>query len=233
MRECRRQRRPAEHAGARRRNVPAGAAKAFDQHVAAAVVKLAVALHDILRAVDRRHGRSLNGGEGAIIEIGFDPGQRGDERFVADRETDAPARHRIGFRHRGELDRDILGTGHLQDRRRRLPVEIDFRISEIGQYPDLVLFGEGDDSFVKGQIDRFGGRVRRITHDQHRRLGHGELHGAFQRFEIAFVGCRRHAADGRASDDEAKGVDGVAGVGCQHDIAGRGDRLGEVGEAFL
>jgi hypothetical protein len=36
-----------------------------------------------------------------------------------------------------------------------------------------------------------------------------------------------------AGDDEAEGVDRIAGVGRQHDVARRGDRRGEAGEPFL
>ena len=40
-------------------------------------------------------------------------------------------------------------------------------------------------------------------------------------------------AERAAGDHEAVGVDGVAGVGDEHDVAGGGDRHGEVGEALL
>jgi len=44
---------------------------------------------------------------------------------------------------------------------------------------------------------------------------------------------RRHRAGSRARHQEAEGVDRVARVRHQHDIARRGDRLRDVGEAFL
>ena len=47
------------------------------------------------------------------------------------------------------------------------------------------------------------------------------------------VGRRRHRADRGAGDDEAEGVDRVARVGREHDVARRGDRGGEAGEPFL
>ena len=43
----------------------------------------------------------------------------------------------------------------------------------------------------------------------------------------------RDRADRGAGDDEAELVDRIGGIGRQHDVAGRGDRLGEIGETFL
>ena len=43
----------------------------------------------------------------------------------------------------------------------------------------------------------------------------------------------RNRADDPARHQEAEGVDRIGGVRNEHDIAGRGDRLGHVGEAFL
>ena len=40
-------------------------------------------------------------------------------------------------------------------------------------------------------------------------------------------------ADRAAGDDEAEGVDRIAGVRRQDDVAGAGDRLGQVGQALL
>ena len=96
-----------------------------------------------------------------------------------------------------------------------------------------MFFGKGDHAFIKGEIDDLGCRVGRIAHDQHRRLWYGEAHGAFQRFKITLVGRCRHAANRGARNDETKGVNRVAGVGREHDIARRGDRLREIRKAFF
>jgi hypothetical protein len=84
-----------------------------------------------LRAVERRGGGHLDGRKRTVVEIGLHPGERPDQALVADRETDAPAGHVVGLGERGELDRDVDGARHLQDRRRRLAVEIDLRIRDI------------------------------------------------------------------------------------------------------
>src|SRR5947209_4792379 len=67
---------PGEHARLRNGNFPAGAAEAFDQHVAAFLVQRAVLLDDVLRAVERCDGGCLDRREGAVIEVRLHPRQR-------------------------------------------------------------------------------------------------------------------------------------------------------------
>ena len=43
----------------------------------------------------------------------------------------------------------------------------------------------------------------------------------------------RDMAHRPTGNDESVGMDRIAGVGHQHDVTGRGDRLGEVGQALL
>src|SRR5437868_6073784 len=116
--ELLRDRRPGEHRGFGRRDVPSGAAEAFDQHVAPLAVEIAVEFDDVLRAVQSGAGGGLYRREGPIIEVGFDPRQRFDQPRIADREADPPSGHRIGLGHRGELDRDVPRAVDLEDRRR-------------------------------------------------------------------------------------------------------------------
>ena len=226
-------RHPGEHARLRRRNVPAGAAEAIDQHVAAAFIKLAIGVDDILRAVERRHRRRLDRREGAVIEIGFDPRERADQGRIADRETDPPAGHRIGLRHRGELDGDLLGAGNLEDGGCRRVAEIDFGISEVADHPQIVGAGEGDDLLVEGEIGGIGRRVGRIADHQHLGLRHGEADCPIERGEEVGPGRGRNRADRGAGDDEAERMNRIARVGREHDVAGGGDRLGEIGQSFL
>src|SRR3546814_15328785 len=65
------------------------------------------------------------------VEIGLHPRQRGDEARIAGAEADAPAGHRVGLAERGELDGDLLGARHLQDRRWRRSLEVDLGIGEV------------------------------------------------------------------------------------------------------
>ena len=56
---------------------------------------------------------------------------------------------------------------------------------------------------------------------------------AFHRLEKLRRRLRRHRADHAARHQEAEGVDRIARIGAQHDVAGRGDRLRHIGKAFL
>ena len=228
-----RDRRPGEHRGAWARHVETGAAEALHQHVAAALINLAHFLDAIVGPVERGDRRHLDRREGAVIEIGLHAAERGDHPLVADGEADAPARHRVRLRHRGELDRDIDRARHLQQRGRRIVVEIDFRVGEIGQHQDVVLLGESDEVLVEIEACHIGGRIGRIA-DHHRgRLRDRVDDRAFQRVEEIRRRLRRHRAHGAARHQEAEGVDRIARIGNEHDIARRGDRLRHVGEAFL
>ena len=75
--------------------------------------------------------------------------------------------------------------------------------------------------------------MRGIADDQHLGPRDGVAHGEAQALEEVLARRGGDRADRGAGDDEAEGVDGVAGVGREHDVAGRGDRLREVGETFL
>ena len=56
---------------------------------------------------------------------------------------------------------------------------------------------------------------------------------ALERREEFRRGLRRHRADHAARHQKAEGMDRIARIGHQHDVARRGDRLRHVGEAFL
>ena len=205
-------RRPGKHRSARRRHVPAGAAETFDQHVAAALVGLAHLLDAIVGSVERGGRRHLHRREGAVVEIGFHAAERRDDAFVADGKADAPAGHRERLRHRGEFDRDIVGARHLQQRWRRMVVEIDLGISKIREHEDFVLFREGDEVLVEIERRDIGGRVGRIA-DNHRGRLRDRVHDrALERMEKIWRRLRRHRADRAARHQEAEGVDRVARV---------------------
>ena len=111
--------------------------------------------------------------------------------------------------------------------------EIDFGISEVADHPQAVLAGEGDDLLVESEIGDIGGRVGRIADHQHLGPRHGVAHRALEDVEEVRPRRGRDRADRGAGDDEAEGVDRIGRVGREHDVAGRGDRLGEVGEPLL
>ena len=65
---------------------------------------------------------------------------------------------------------DVHRARHLQHRRRRIVVEIDLRIGEIGQDEELVLLREGDEVPVEIEVGDIGGRIGRIADDDRDRL---------------------------------------------------------------
>jgi hypothetical protein len=58
-------------------------------------------------------------------------------------------------------------------------------------------------------------------------------HRALERLEERGRGFRRHRADDAAGHQEPESVDRIARVGNEDHVAGRDDRLGDIGEAFL
>src|SRR5918996_862632 len=133
-------RRPHEHGRGRRRDRPADRPQPLDQDVTALAVSGAVLGDKRLAMIERGGGRYLDRRERAVVQVRLDPGERRDQLRVAGRETDAPAGHRIGLAQRAELDRDLLGARHLQDRGRRLG-EVDLGIGQLGQQQDIVAAG--------------------------------------------------------------------------------------------
>ena len=115
------------------RDGPAGAAEALDEAIAAALVDLPDLGDAVLRPVERGRGRDLDRREGAVVEIGLHARQRADQALVADREAHPPAGHVVGLGERGELHRDVHRAGHLQDRGRRLAVEVDLGVGDVGE----------------------------------------------------------------------------------------------------
>ena len=96
-----------------------------------------------------------------------------------------------------------------------------------------MLLRERDEVLVEIEARHIGGRIGRIA-DHHRgRLRDRMDDRALERVEEIRRRLRRHRADRAARHQEAEGVDRIARVGHQHHVAGRGDRLRHIGEAFL
>ena len=96
-----------------------------------------------------------------------------------------------------------------------------------------MLLRERDQVAVEVEIGDARGRIRRITGDDRDRLRDRVLHGALERAEKRGIGLDRHRADGAAGHQEAEDVDRIGRIGNDDDVARRGDRLRDIGEAFL
>ena len=94
-------------------------------------------------------------------------------------------------------------------------------------------FAKATRSAIEIEARDAGGRICRIAGDHRDRLRDRMQQRALERREEFRIGLRRHRADHAARHQEAEGVDRIARIGHEHDIAGRGDRLRDIGEAFL
>ena len=91
----------------------------------------------------------------------------------------------------------------------------------------------GDDLAVEVEVADQRGRVGgEVQHDRGRRRDR-VLGGVRQLAQQVDAGTERHVPDAGTRDDEAVGVDRVAGVRHQDGVARRGDRLRQVGQPFL
>ena len=96
-----------------------------------------------------------------------------------------------------------------------------------------MLLRECHEILVEIEACNAGGRVRRIADDQRDRLRDRMNDRSLDSLEELRRRLGRHRADDTASHQEPEGVDWIAGIGTEHDVARRGDCLRDVGKAFL
>ena len=96
-----------------------------------------------------------------------------------------------------------------------------------------MLLRERDQILVEIEVCNVGGGVGGIADHQRQRFWDRMDDRALHRLEELRRRLRRHRADHTARHQEAEGVDRIARVGAQHDVARRGDRLRHIGKAFL
>ncbi len=122
---------------------------------------------------------------------------------------------------------------HLQHGRRRIAVEINLGISEVGDDEDLVLLRQRHQRLVEIQGRHVGGGVGREIHDQRGRLRHGVAHRAVDGAQHLIIRRGGDGAHRSTRDDEAELMDGIRRVWHQNRVTRGGDGGGEVGEALL
>ena len=204
------------------------------EDIPATGVELPHLLDAILRPVQCCGRRHLDRGEGTIVEVGFHPPQRGDQVGVASGKTNPPAGHVVGLGHGRELDRDVLGAGNFQHRRRRVAVKIHLGVGKVGENVDAVMTAEVDDLPVEVEVDHLRRRVRGVVDDDGDRLGHGVFNRALELLKERRTRLRRgQIAQRRPGDDEAEGVDRVGRIGHEDGVAGRRYRLRKIGQPLL
>src|SRR6267143_6546505 len=89
---------PHEHRALGLEDLPAELVEAVHQHVAALAMDLDDLVHHLLVAFEGDDARDLDRLEGAVVEVGLDPRQRGDHARVPAHESHPPARHVVRLR---------------------------------------------------------------------------------------------------------------------------------------
>ena len=111
--------------------------------------------------------------------------------------------------------------------------EIDLRVGEVGQDVDLVPAAKLYDLAIEIEVGDQRRRVGRVVQDKGHRLRHRMHDRALERRQERRVRYDGHGAHGAAGDDKAELVDRIGRARHQDDVAGRRDRLGQVGQALL
>ena len=160
-----RNRRPDEHRGSRRVDLPAQFRKQRNQKVAARLVCGARFGHTGLVARDRGNRRLLNGQEHAVVEVRFQRLEHAHHLGVAQAEAYARARHAIRFAQGIKLHAHVLGAREAQKAPARFPVKDQVAVGVVVQHDDVVLLGKGDQLFIESVRRHRGGGVIRVRDD--------------------------------------------------------------------
>jgi hypothetical protein len=190
-------------------------------------------IHDVLRPSQGHDRPDLDRLRHAVVEVALDATQGVDHVAVAAGKTDAPARHRVTLRERRELDGHVPRARHLEDARRLVALEADFRVGEVVKHHQVVLPRERDDPLEEGTVHHRRRRIVRERQDQHLRLGPG---AGDRLLEIGDeVGARGegHVAQVAPGDDGRILVDRIRGVGTQHNVSRTDRHQHEMRQALL
>ena len=228
------QRRPHEHAGARRVEVgPADAPQPVHQGVAPLLVLGGLFVREPVALAQRDDRGDLDGLEDAVVVVPLDLAQRPDDRRVAGAVADAPSRHVERLRHGGELDPDLHRAGGGEEARGPVVVEADLPVGEVVHDDELVPARDGHDLLEELRRHAVRGGVVRIVEEEDlgaRRELAGYLADPLQ--EHLVVGDRdpEVAASG---EHHGVGVDGERRGGHQRGVARPEQGEAEVAEALL
>jgi hypothetical protein len=183
----------------------------------------------IRRLGQRDHRRDLDRRERPVVEPRLEPRERADDLGVPDEEADAPARHREALGQRVQLDRDLVGSIGLEDRRRLL-VEAELRVREVVHDHELALACEIDDALHELEID---GRGRRIVREREQHDPRPRPRALVRVDEVAeeiLARAHRHARHRGAGEDRRVDVDRVARARDECRVAGLDERPEQVRE---
>ena len=226
-------RRPHEHRPPRLGDRPADLVEPVHEHVAPLPVQLDDLLDHLLVALERDDARDLDGLERAVVEVGLDARERVDHPRIAADEAHAPSGHVVGLRQREDLDADLLGPRHLEERRRPVAVVAEVRVGEVVHHHEPVLAGEVDHLHEEVALHAEGGRIVREREDEHLGLGPRQPNRLREAGEEVVALHQRHRAQVPVRDDHRVRVDRVRRIRHEHAVAGLKDREREMRHALL
>ena len=157
--------------------MPADPREPLDQLVAALLVGGPDLLGVVEGLVHRDDRGDLDRLEAAVVQVRLQLGERGDDLGVAHEEPHAPACHRERLGQRVQLDRDLLGTGNLEDRGRPVAVEAKVGVGEVVHHHKLVLLRELDEPLHERKVDARGRWIVRERAHEDPGLGPGSIPG--------------------------------------------------------
>ena len=152
---------------------------------------------------------------------------------VAAHEAQPPARHVVRLRGREDLDADVLGARHLQERGRPVAVEREVGVREVVHDHQPVLARELHHLDEEVALDAHGGRVVREREDEQLGLRPGELRRLLQPPEEVSIGGQRNRSQVAVRDDDRVRVDRIGRVRDEGAVAGLQHRQRQVRHAFL
>ncbi len=225
-------RRPDEHRALRGLDVPAGTGEAGDQSLAPPEVQL-THLVGVLRGLPQRDDRGdLDRLEGAVVEVGLELREGGDDVGAAEREAHAPAGHRVGLGQAVELDGAVESSVGGQHRRRLVAVESDIRVGEVVDEDELALEGQVDEPLHQLRSRDRSGRVVRERDDHDPRRGLRSVDRLLDpAHEVVRIDSRMH--DRGAGEPRRDEVDGVGGARHDGAVASLEQHPHQVSEALL
>ena len=175
-------------------------------------------VHGVLRTFQRRDTGVLRCGIDARMVVYAQPRDVLDQLRWPDRETEAPAGHRVGFRPAIEHDQAVAQLGKFQQRNMFAPVVQHLRIDLVPQDGDMGMFGETRDQLADLDLGhRAAGRIAgRVENDQRRARRDAGQHFVGRKGKLVFLAqYDRHSL--RAGILDHRAIDRKAGVGI-HDL---------------
>ncbi len=225
-------RRPDEHRPLGRLDLPARTLQTRDQRVAASPVDLADLERVLARLAERDDRRDLDRLEGAVVEVGLELRQSGNDVGPPQREAHPPAGHRERLRQAVELDRAVERAVGGEHRGRDVAVEGDVGVGEVVHEHELALPGQVDELLHQLGGGDLGRRIVREGDDDRPRRGLRGADGVLDRLQRVRP-VEAGVENGRAGKPGSDEVDRVARARDDRAVAAFEQDPHQVGEAFL